>query len=100
MTLGEPAGDGLFRYPVDPHALVDQVMIDPRFQPAEASELKRKIEDRTGYQGEFRSSLQRCTTLLLRARETDGLNDSILQMESSRVPPSSRHSHAHAIASP
>ena len=57
MTLGEPAGDGLFRYPVDPHALVDQVMIDPRFQPAEASELKRKIEDRTGYQGELRSSL-------------------------------------------
>ena len=41
-----------------------------------------------------------CTTLLLRARASDGLNDSILQMESSRVPPSSRHSHAHAIVSP
>jgi hypothetical protein len=57
MTSGKPAEDGLFAYPVDPHALIDQVMIDPRFQPAEASKLKRRIKDRTGYRGELLSSL-------------------------------------------
>jgi hypothetical protein len=50
--------------------------------------------------GRIVASNPHCTTLLLRARASDGLNDSILQMESSRVPPSSRHSHAHAIVSP
>jgi hypothetical protein len=57
MTSGKPAKDGLFPYPVDPHALIDQVMIDPRFPPAETSELKRKIKDRTGYRGDLLSSL-------------------------------------------
>ena len=41
-----------------------------------------------------------CTTLLLRARDSADLDDSILQMEPSRVPLSSRHSHAHAIVTP
>jgi hypothetical protein len=57
VTSGEPAKDGLFPYPVDPHELIDQVMIDPRFKPAEASELKRKIKDRTGYKGDLWYSL-------------------------------------------
>ena len=40
------------------------------------------------------------TTQLLRAWESDGLRDSILQMESPDEPPSSRRSRAHAIVSP
>jgi hypothetical protein len=49
--------EGLFRYPVDPHALIDQVMIDPRFLPADASKLKRTIRNETGYKGQLLSSL-------------------------------------------
>jgi hypothetical protein len=56
-TLGKPAEDGLFPYPVDPDGLIDQVMIGPRFQPVEASKLRRKIRDRTGYKGEILYSL-------------------------------------------
>jgi hypothetical protein len=57
MMSDEPYGDGLFRYPIDPHKLIEQVMIDPRFQPGEVSELKQKIKNRTGYKGNLRYSL-------------------------------------------
>jgi hypothetical protein len=57
MTSGKPAEDHLFPYPVDPHALIDQVMIDPRFRPAEASKLRKKIRDQTGYKGKILCSL-------------------------------------------
>ena len=42
--------------------------------------------------------IARCTTQLLRGRESDLLNDSILQMELSNEASSSRHSLGHAIA--
>ena len=65
MISGQPSGDGLFRYAVDPHALVDQVMIDPRFQPAEQSELKHKIREQTG--------VSRKTSVLAALCEAQGL---------------------------
>jgi hypothetical protein len=37
MGSGETPEDCLFRYPIDPHNLIDQVMIDHRFQPTQVS---------------------------------------------------------------
>jgi hypothetical protein len=50
------SGD-LFRYQVDPHQLVDQIMIDPRLDQKEADALKKEIEKRTGFGGPILRSL-------------------------------------------
>lgn len=49
--------DGLFRYVVDPHSLVDQLMLDPRLSPAEAEQAKREIRCTTAYEGKILRSL-------------------------------------------
>lgn len=46
------AGD-LYWYSVDPHELIDQIMIDPRMSETAANELRERIKRRTGYQGKI-----------------------------------------------
>jgi len=49
--------DELFKYPIDPHALIDQLMIDPRMSPAEYEATKAEIRRRAGYAGFIKRSL-------------------------------------------
>jgi hypothetical protein len=49
-------GEKLYTYPVDPHALIDQVMCDPRLGPEEFSALSNRIRG-TGYAGPILRSL-------------------------------------------
>ncbi len=46
-----------YRYTVDPHALVDQIMLDPRMPPSEANKAKVALRKRIGFQGEILRSL-------------------------------------------
>lgn len=48
---------GLFRYSVDPHALIDQIMTDPRLPQAKAVALKQEIEQKTSFRGPIKRSL-------------------------------------------
>lgn len=47
----------LFHYPVDPHRLIDQIMIDPRMGELQVNKLKREIKTRTGFGGPIKRSL-------------------------------------------
>ena len=49
--------DGLYRYQIDPHDLIDQIMIDPRLSLEEVEKLKGEIKSRTGYKGKIKRSL-------------------------------------------
>ncbi len=49
--------NGVLSYAVDPHALVDQIMLDPRLSPDEAGDLKRLIKEQTGFRGRIMRSL-------------------------------------------
>ena len=51
------SADGLFRYAVNPHELVDQIMIDPRLPTAEYYKAKMMIRNQTGYSGKILRSL-------------------------------------------
>jgi hypothetical protein len=51
----DPIDRGLFRVPIDPHALVEEVLVDPRLLPAEAEALIRRVR-LTGYSGLVRQS--------------------------------------------
>jgi hypothetical protein len=53
----QDSADGLFRYAVDPHALVDQIMIDPRLPIGEYYRTKAAILKKTGYEGQITRSL-------------------------------------------
>ena len=53
----KPTGNKLFPYQLNPHNLVDQVMIDPRFDPLEVRSTKQEIRRRTGYKGKIEYSL-------------------------------------------
>ena len=59
FELGEEAADQneLYNYPVDPHAMIDQMMLDPRLSGDEAESLKREIRSATGFQGDIKRSL-------------------------------------------
>lgn len=46
----EPDAD-LFRYDIDPHAMIDQVMLHPQLPGAAAAKLKRDIRTQTGFNG-------------------------------------------------
>jgi len=46
-----------YLYPVDPHALIDQLMIDPRVTYDEFKLIKQEISDKTGYKGSIKRSL-------------------------------------------
>ena len=47
----------LYRYDVDPHTLIKQIMIDPRKPHAEFKVLKQIIRKVTGFKGEIKRSL-------------------------------------------
>lgn len=48
---------GLYRYAIDPHGLIDQIMIDPRLPSSKAEALKAEIRERTGFRGQIKRSL-------------------------------------------
>ncbi len=48
---------GLYRYAVDPHDLIDQIMIDPRLPLSDAEALKAEIRTKTGFKGQIKRSL-------------------------------------------
>lgn len=47
----------IFRYSIDPHNIIDQIMIDPRLSIDQASDLKNNINNKLGYKGEVKRSL-------------------------------------------
>lgn len=49
--------DDLFPYSVDPHAFVDQVMIDPRMSKENANALRNRIKTETAFKGAIKRSL-------------------------------------------
>jgi hypothetical protein len=49
--------DGLYRCAIDPHDLIDQIMVDPRLSVDKANRLKGQIKKRTGFQGDIKRSL-------------------------------------------
>lgn len=49
--------DDLYKYPVDPHNLIDQIMIDPRRSYKEFETLKEIIRSTTGFKGDIKRSL-------------------------------------------
>lgn len=48
---------GLFQYGVNPHELIDQIMIDPWMPTKKALVLIDQIKEKTGYNGEIKRSL-------------------------------------------
>lgn len=56
--LGDDAfSEDTYHYDVDPHQLIDQIMIDPRRSYAEFRVLEEVIRESTGYEGEIKRSL-------------------------------------------
>jgi len=49
--------DDIYKYEIDPHELITQVMIDPRISFEEYKDIKADIEAKTGYQGDIKRSL-------------------------------------------
>lgn len=49
--------DGLYRYPIDPHSLIDQLMVDPRLPKASALKFADEIRATTNFQGDVKRSL-------------------------------------------
>lgn len=48
---GSEAKPDTYTYPVNPHDLIDQVMLDPRLSREEANTEKQEIQKTTGFQG-------------------------------------------------
>ena len=51
------AKDDLYAYDVDPHTLIDQIMIDPRLQLEAANALRDEIKAKTSFKGPIKRSL-------------------------------------------
>lgn len=49
--------ESLYRYQVNPHDLIDQIMIDPRLDRIEAAETKKDIINATSFEGSIKRSL-------------------------------------------
>ncbi|MBB4020121.1 MULTISPECIES: DUF2971 domain-containing protein [Alphaproteobacteria] len=47
----------IYAYSVDPHALIDQIMIDPRLPLSDVNKVKDEIRRRTGFKGRIMRSL-------------------------------------------
>jgi len=47
----------LFKYSIDPHKLISQIMIDPRVSYENFRKIKTDIEKKTGYKGDIKRSL-------------------------------------------
>lgn len=50
-------GSDLLACPVDPHVLIDQLMLDPRYSAENAEAVRKDIARRTGFHGEILRSL-------------------------------------------
>jgi hypothetical protein len=54
----ENAGvEEIFKYSIDPHKLISQMMIDPRIPYADFKRIKYDIEQKTGFKGDIKRSL-------------------------------------------
>lgn len=49
--------DNLFKYDIEPHKLITQIMIDPRIPYDEFKIIEKKIRQETAYEGEIKRSL-------------------------------------------
>lgn len=49
--------NGLYAYKIDPHELIDQIMVDPRVTANDYSKIKENIIQSTGYNGLIKRSL-------------------------------------------
>jgi Protein of unknown function (DUF2971) len=47
----------LYRYPINSHEFIDQIMIDPRLSESEANTVKNNIISSTGFKGSIKRSL-------------------------------------------
>ena len=57
MDKDKKQGSKLFSYSIDPHELIDQIVIDPRLTKQEAQEAKNKIIESTRFKGTIKRSL-------------------------------------------
>lgn len=46
-----------FSYPIDPHSLITQIMIDPRLEQEKAKELKEHVQRSTQFKGDIKRSM-------------------------------------------
>jgi hypothetical protein len=49
--------EDIYKYEIEPHELITQVMIDPRISYQEFKNIKSDIGTKTGYQGDIKRSL-------------------------------------------
>jgi hypothetical protein len=52
-----PHDEKVLRYKIDPHALIDQIMLHPQLARVDAERLKSRIKRHLGYSGEVKRSL-------------------------------------------
>ena len=58
LDWSENAGlDSLFKYKIDPHSLISQMMIDPRISYSDFKKIESDIRNKTGYEGVIKRSL-------------------------------------------
>ena len=57
IDLKERENGRLFSYPIDPHDLISQIMLDPLMSFDDAEALKIEIRRRTGFRGDIKRSL-------------------------------------------
>lgn len=56
-SSSETAGEDVYRYEVDPHMLIDQIMVDPRLSVSTAASTIEEVRSRTGFVGPIKRSL-------------------------------------------
>lgn len=66
----------LYRYEIDPHYLIDQIMVDPRSSYEEFLGIKKIIRETTGYRGKIKRSLLYTLPRNITLDVTDVLNKS------------------------
>lgn len=52
-----PMARDLYPYAIDPHAMIDQVMLHPRLDASDAAQLKADIATKTGFRGQVLQSM-------------------------------------------
>lgn len=83
-NAADATGD-LYWYSVDPHAFIDQIMIDPRMSEPDANELKERIREKTDYRGSILRSLLYAAPPAMIVRGVDAANSPLQRaLESER----------------
>ena len=71
LDVQEREGGEWFKYALDPHNLIGQIMIDPRMSSVDADALKVKIKRKTGFRGDVkRSLLYKAPDMILQGDQT------------------------------